>query len=365
MEKYLRDEQYYIDLYDLHTIEQCLEWLSKIRGGLEEKRHSKKFEKYSKEEFEKETNKTLGFFIHSIKLNRFKLRAGTIQKWKSQDGKRQELYHNTAPPPGIVCVKCSSPTKVIFKDLTDIHPENHKVLFMFECLKCKKRQGLYEDGSKWHSNPEKCPKCYSPIKMKFKESKNFLTIVYSCPQCSYKNKEVSDFKKMEKERKERETRNRKLLADHREAFCFTDAEGTEYLARHEQLIAIVKGYEERKKKETDPLFQKAQTLKKLTLAQIGDSLEGPLMKEGYKDLRFGKPEINKYVIVDFSVTDGKEGRNEYQSQNGLKKLIKGVLEETNWRLMSEGINYRLGILTGRIKAYEREDDLMELVKNVF
>lgn len=364
MEKYLRDEQHYIDLYDLHTIEQCLDWLSRIRSRLEEKGRSKEFEKYSKEEFEKETNKTLGLFIHSIKLNRFKLRSGIIQKWKSQDGKRQELYDNTAPPRGIVCVNCSSPTKMIFKDLTDIHPEKHKVFFMFECLKCKKRQGLYEDGSKWHSDPEKCLECRSLIKTKFKSSKNFLTIDSFCTQCSYKNKEVSDFKKMEKERKEREARNRKLLADHREAFCFTDTDGINYLARHEQLIAILNGYEERKKKEADPLFQKAKTLKKLTLAQVGASLEDPLIKGGYKDLRFGKPEMDKYVIVDFSVTDGKEGRSEYQSQGGLKKLIKMVFEETNWRLMSEGVNYRLGILTGRIKAYEREDDLIELVKSI-
>ena len=28
--------------------------------------------------------------------------------------------------------------------------------------------------------------------------------------------------------------------------------------------------------------------------------------------------------------------------------------------MSEGINYRLGILTGRLKAYEKEEDLLKI-----
>ena len=37
------------------------------------------------------------------------------------------------------------------------------------------------------------------------------------------------------------------------------------------------------------------------------------------------------------------------------------LEEINWRLMREGINYRLGILTDRFKAYEREEDLIKIV----
>jgi hypothetical protein len=30
--------------------------------------------------------------------------------------------------------------------------------------------------------------------------------------------------------------------------------------------------------------------------------------------------------------------------------------------MSDGIYYRLGILSGRLKAYEREEDLVGLVK---
>jgi hypothetical protein len=30
--------------------------------------------------------------------------------------------------------------------------------------------------------------------------------------------------------------------------------------------------------------------------------------------------------------------------------------------MSEGVNYRLGYLTGRLKAYEREEDIIDLVK---
>jgi hypothetical protein len=38
------------------------------------------------------------------------------------------------------------------------------------------------------------------------------------------------------------------------------------------------------------------------------------------------------------------------------------LAGTNWRLMSEGVTDRLGYLQGRLKAYETEEDLLELVK---
>ncbi len=30
--------------------------------------------------------------------------------------------------------------------------------------------------------------------------------------------------------------------------------------------------------------------------------------------------------------------------------------------MSEGINYRLGYLSGRLKGYETEEDLMKIIK---
>jgi hypothetical protein len=62
------------------------------------------------------------------------------------------------------------------------------------------------------------------------------------------------------------------------------------------------------------------------------------------------------------VLETKDNRNEYDSQRILKKIIRGLLKDTNWRLMSEGINYRLGILTGRLKAYEREEDLIKILR---
>ena len=32
-----------------------------------------------------------------------------------------------------------------------------------------------------------------------------------------------------------------------------------------------------------------------------------------------------------------------------------------WRLMSDGIHYRLGLLGGRLRAYEREEELVTIV----
>ena len=58
--------------------------------------------------------------------------------------------------------------------------------------------------------------------------------------------------------------------------------------------------------------------------------------------------------------------DEAKTQNSiqdLKRLLKKTLEDTNWRLMSEGITYRLGMLEGRLRAYEKEEDLVKLIQN--
>jgi len=50
------------------------------------------------------------------------------------------------------------------------------------------------------------------------------------------------------------------------------------------------------------------------------------------------------------------------SRLAAQKVIKTALDPTNWRLMTAGLSYRLGYLSGSLKGYEWEEDLMEIVK---
>lgn len=86
-----------------------------------------------------------------------------------------------------------------------------------------------------------------------------------------------------------------------------------------------------------------------------------LEKAGYIEFSLDKPEMGKDVFIGFSYLDSKSDREDYDSRKTLRKLVNEVLVDTNWRLMSDGISYRLGYLNGRIRAYEREEDLKELV----
>jgi Zn finger protein HypA/HybF involved in hydrogenase expression len=358
----LQDGQHYKDLYDLFTIEKCLYVYRDIQDDFEKKRDTEEFKNFNKNEFDKEVNKAASYYINSIKIQRYKNKKETIQEWMNRDRKDQEKIDKAIPPQGVLCKQCSSTSEFTFKDLWYTYEENAKVLFWFECPNCKKRRAVYDDGTEWYYKPPNCPKCDSPLNHKSQALSNVVTTVYSCPNCSYKNEEVDDYNKEDKEWEEKKARDKSLLVKYREKFCLNDKVGENLLRFYELMSSLAKEHKEKEKKDKDPLFQKARQLKKITFIQLEKLIGEAIEKEGYKDLKFGKPGIGRFVTIDFSVIETKEDRKENNSQNILKKLIKEVLENTNWRLMSEGIQYRLGILTGRLKAYEQEEDLVEIVR---
>lgn len=360
--RYLKPRTYYEDQYDLHTIEECLWWYWNLKDDFEKHRKNKEFKKYSKKKYDEDVHKAVSYTINAIKIERFRHRAERINKWLERDQAIQDKFDNATAPEGVLCKFCSSTTKVTSKDFLHTYDEDSQVLFMFECIKCMKRQALFEDGSEWHYEPPKCPKCGNRLSHEMKRAKDDLITTYSCPNCSYKRREVDNFKKSDAEWKKREERDRNLLEKYREEFCYSEEVGTKAVLDADMLMRFVQDLKETEKKEKDPIYQKAKKLKILKVVQLKLLLEKALHKMGYLDLAFDKPEIDKYVIVGFSVNDTKDDREELVSESDLKKVIKATLEKTNWRLMSEGVYYRLGVLTGRLKAYEQEEDLMRIAR---
>lgn len=346
--QYLQNDQYYLDGYDLNTIEECLDWYFRLKKGMQKKRNEIK--DMTDEAFDKDVHKAVSYTVNMIKIQRYRHKAETIREWMDRDRKIQEKYDNATPPVDVYCTECFSATKITSKDLMGAYDDDGKVMFMFACVKCNKRQALYEDGTEWRYDPPKCPECSNPLDYDSKHTKNKLTTIYSCSKCSYKKTDVHDFKKSDEKRKKKEERDKKLLTEYRKEFCLDDEEGPKAVLNLDNIVRFVDEMKEKEKKDKDPVYQKARQLKSLKIGQLKELLEKAIEGEGYHDLAFAKPEMGQYVIIDFSVNDMNDERKEYDSQKILKKLIKGVLDETNWRLMSEGIHYRLGILTGRLKA---------------
>lgn len=117
----------------------------------------------------------------------------------------------------------------------------------------------------------------------------------------------------------------------------------------------------KEKEDNKHIYDAVAELKKPKIAELIPLLAEPLEKAGYIEFSLDKPEIGREVVVGFSCLDNKSDRTDYDSRHNLKKLIEKTLTDTNWRLMSDGIHYRLGYLSGRIRAYEGEEDLKKLV----
>lgn len=355
--KYLEPRQNYIDRYDLHTIEECLKWYWQIRKGME--RDRKKLEAGDpKVDFDHEVHKCCSYIVRAISIERYKSRKETIDKWITEDTLKQDKIDNALPPDDITCHLCNSATKVIDKNLDDHLEGEMRVHFMFECLKCQARQIFYEDGSPWDYKRPRCKKCDVELQNKYESTDDTMTITTYCPNCDFKEVDFSDFKKDRLEAEKEAKRRKQLLAEYREEFCLDDTNGPEAVRSLEGICALVDKWREEDRKMKDPVYQKARRLKKLRVNEVKKLLEDELPKNSYVDLDFDKPEMGRFVAVPFVVQDEKTDREEYDSRQSLKKLINKLLEGTNWRLMSDGISYRVGYLSGRLRCYENEDEMV-------
>lgn len=358
---YLKDKQYYIDLYDLHTIEECLHWSSEIREKMEQSRDKLQKSKPNLN-FDSELNKCCGIIITGIMMSRYKSKASTLERWTKHDQDLQQLFDTTIPPADMICSQCFSSMEVVDKTMHDSN--NPKITFFYECQSCNKRRAVNNDGSPWEYKRPRCKQCNIELKNKYEEDKNndTLTITTFCPNCEYKEVDFTDFKKHRKELKIEENKNKYLLQKYRERFCLNEKDGEECIRNLVRLDDLHQRMKQEKEHQKDPQYQKAMKLKKLKINQLKELIKAVAEKNEYIDLEFGKPEMGRFVSVDFTLNDTNDSRGDFDSKTQLRKLITNTLANTNWRLMSDGIEYRLGILSGRMRAYESHDYLMGMVK---
>lgn len=358
---YLHSRKHYEDLFDLATIRECLDYCDGVREGFVKSRVAGEFKKQTNRQFEFEVDKVISRMLYIMTGERYRVRLETINKWMDKDRGLQEKYDNAVVPYGIVCKDCGSRVELKHKTLINTYEESGQVLFSCECTKCGKRQAFYEDGTDWISVGLKCPKCNAALNTEYKEGEEILTTIESCTKCDYVNEEVMDFKKSRLEREEEKAKEQDLLNRYRKQFCITEKQGEEYLEAMEAMKVGDEIYHEMLGEYDNLAYQAVSQVKNLNIVGLKKLLVNELEKLQYVGIDFEKPEMGKQVVVPFSVQDSSTSRSEYESKSELKKILTKVLESTNWRLMSEGVSYRLGYLSGRLKGYEGEDALMELM----
>jgi hypothetical protein len=183
-------------------------------------------------------------------------------------------------------------------------------------------------------------------------------VEYCCPACDHTYKDELDLNPTKKE----EEKIDPDYAKDKARFCLSEEEGKKYQEARRNLEGLKSLMAEMKEREDNKhIYDAVKEMKKPKIAELSELLTPALKKAGYIEFSLDKPEVGKDIYVGFNCLDSKTGRGDNESRKALKKLVDTVLEETNWRLMSDGISYRLGYLNGRLRAYEREEDLKNLV----
>ncbi|HMP67230.1 MAG TPA: hypothetical protein PKA60_00570 [Candidatus Paceibacterota bacterium] len=355
MAKYLKTKQEYSDIYDRMTVEDC-RWRENFHNNFE-----------SDQKYEGKVNKKLNRAVSDMALHydllyttvdRYNSKEKTIQEWIERDTEKDELYENAEAPKDIRCLKCQSFVSESSKVLWNHSDEEDRVLFMYDCPNgCLPHRAFFNDGEEYKIKPNICPKCQSILERSSErvEDKKVVTTL-KCSSCNYKETDELDLTTKE------EPIDTEYEKD-RERFCLSGKRLEDNLKERnnlEQIASFMDRLNEKEKHKDE--YEEIKKLKKLTIVSLEELLVPICEKAKYVKFRFGDPDMGKDLLLPFTVHDANPERIDRASSHDLQKIIKKALEDTNWRLMSDGVSYRMGILSGRLRAYEKEEDLLGLVK---
>lgn len=366
--QYLQDRKDYEDRYDVHTISQCIDQL-KMLGEISRKmRLEPTIERYPESEHKRNMGLIEARMMFALKALRYKKRKSTIAEWMEADRIKQVKQDSTLPP-RVTCPSCSTPMIADdFKTLEDwLEDKPLRVFFNFQCPKCKKRQGVYDDGEVYVSKPDYCPDCKKELIVKHSRKGEVITTLYTCKNCGYSKKDIYDlkksdleYKKWQEEQAKKEQENQQLLEKYRDEFCLSEKEGKEHVETLEAMEVADVIRDEILAEFDTPAQEKLMTVKKTPISDLETLLEKELSTIGFTRLSFGNPTIDRYVSVPFTVQDSNSKRHEQQSILAIYDLLKTTLKDTNWRVSKDTLSYRLGFISGTLKGYESENDLLKL-----
>lgn len=367
--KYLHPRKYYEDLYDKFTVEDCR---STENFFLKQYPQYKKVDfqllgdndsipadeyierKQALEKMPKDQQKmiiaynvTLRVLIHKTG-DRYLQREETIENWikrdEERDLKRERLWNINDPQEDKRCRECGDFMKCFHKDFHSIGDKPDQILFIYECIECKYREGEFDNGELYEMKGSRCPKCNAQTKDTTRKLKTKIKVKTVCTSCDFKDEYEWDLSGKEKPKTKADLEEEKLFERDKLRFCITPKQGERYRkfkSSMEQFVKVCQEIDARVEREKENPLLEAQK-------RIKNTLKG----KKFLKMKFGEPEIGRDIIFEFKVYESDNERNEYNATKELKKMIEKALEGTNWKLMSEGVSARMGIFSGRIRGIE-------------
>lgn len=359
MTTYLKPKQQYIDRYDRITVDKCRWWLSKTPEDAARITELAKKDNVSEAEAKHITDAADKLHIYFYTGERYIKKEETIGEWMQSDQARDQLLETATAPENITCLTCGRLMFVSSKHLDMGIEDKDRIMFFYDCpLNHLPRRAFYNTGEEFRRKKPVCPKCQTQVVEEDKDTQDKFITIITCPNCNH-----SETQEIKRTANKPEQPDPDYSKD-REQFCLSEKDGLKFIAEKENFTQLAKFMDEQKEKEKHKdLYDKVAQLKKLKIVDLESLLTPALEKEGFIKLQFKNPEITKDVFVPFIVYEQRPDREEKTSTYALEKLLRKTLKETNWRLTSEGTNYRLGMIEGRLHGYEREEDMLKLVNS--
>lgn len=349
MEKYRKEDSYYEDLYDRYTIEILKELEKESKVPLKHERHVNLKTSFVIEE---QYNALTPFYNRAVQ--RAQSRQESIIQAKQRDENKDRLVMYNPMPEIVKCHTCNCRMNFcshFFKD------NDTKILFAFECPKGHSpKKVLYPNGDEYYFKKTVCRVCSSDdIKSTSKKTKKLLTCIDTCNDCGNVVKDVYDLTFKPKAPITDEDRKKYCIDFVGRKTFWQDLEAVVEFAEYHKLVE-----QEKKIKEE----YKVNDLEKINLPQLEERLIKLTEEHKFKKLQFQSPDMGRHVTVEFSIQDAST-RTEKESKKLIAKILQEHLVKTNWRLVSpDNIHYRLGIISGKLKAHETEEDLLMLAKQI-
>ena len=337
-------EKYLSDVYDRQTVDEGRELERRLaESGPDSGADLNPQEKAKATKFVRELP------LYCFKGKRYAGNAEAIRQGLIRERERSEKLTRIVPPKEIRCLSCliaMKPTDSILENRAEIGGIKERVLFFLRCPKCRTLRAIWEDGKEWESPFDECPRCNSQLNSHQQRNGNVVITKYQCPVCLHQSEGTIDLGKFVKAA----PFDPEYEKD-RARFVLSEKEGQEYVTSMRNIKALVELIKEKE------VGQEKPQVKQLTVAELTQTIDPAVEKRGYSPLIFGTTEIQTVVSIAFTTYDHIVGRQEHESRLTLKKLIDTALTGTNWHLMSDGLNYRLGIVTGRLRENREKESL--------
>lgn len=359
--KYLQEEQYYVDRYDLLTIKHCLHHVKIMKNVQSKMKSAKELNDMSDSEKKSKFNLLFDKYMANILLNEYKSKDKLIAEWIERDRTRQELEDNAPAPSNIVCDKCGFKMKDTFHNLHTGLDKPDRVIFFFDCPKCKFRKAVFNNGEEWKYKPDLCKKCGAKLKHDLKFEGDIEIRSTACTGCDFKEVEITNSKDKDAMRKKQEEEDKELLAKYRDQFCLSKEEAEQISNSFEEIAFSNEVFEFELQKYDDPGYELELNVKKLSVIELESILNKVIKKANFNKLNLKEPTFNQFVDISFTTQDTNPLRSASESTRELKGIINNELKTTNWRLHTDYISYRLGYLTGQLRGYERDEDIRKLL----